>query len=120
MAWSAFGPDRSPRAAVLGGTNGYQPERLRHAVATVRLDGMLRQYVRVQTVDSGASSVRGVIQDLEGRYPRLTGKLRDETGAIRKFVRVFVNGEDVAGLNGLETAVSAADRVEILHSIAGG
>lgn len=89
-------------------------------MATVRLDGMLRQYVRVQTVDSGASSVRGVLQDLEGRYPRLTGKLRDETGAIRKFVRVFVNGEDVAGLHGLETPVAAADRVEILHSIAGG
>jgi molybdopterin synthase sulfur carrier subunit len=89
-------------------------------MASVHLDGMLREFVRVRNVDLEASDVRALLSELEHRYPRLTGKLRDETGQIRRFVRVFVNGDDVAALNGLDTAVHADDKVDILHSIAGG
>jgi molybdopterin synthase sulfur carrier subunit len=89
-------------------------------VAQVRLDGMLREFVRVRTVRTEAADVRGLLEDLEGRYPRLLGKLRDETGSLRRFVRVFVNGEDVSVLRGLETPVASTDEVDILHSIAGG
>ncbi|HEV2316045.1 MAG TPA: MoaD/ThiS family protein [Thermoplasmata archaeon] len=89
-------------------------------MASVHLDGMLREFVRVRNVDLPASDVRSLLLELEHRYPRLTGKIRDETGQIRRFVRVFVNGDDVAGLKGLDTAVGANDQVDILHSIAGG
>ncbi len=89
-------------------------------MAQVHLDGMLREYVRVRTVEADAGSVRSVLEELETKYPRLTGKIRDETGTIRRFVRVFVNGDDVRGLQGLETPVGTGDRVDILHSIAGG
>jgi sulfur-carrier protein len=89
-------------------------------MASVQLDGMLREYVRVRKVDSDGRSIRGVLEDIETRYPRLTGKLRDETGQIRRFVRVYLNGEDIVGLQGLETTVAANDTVDILHSIAGG
>lgn len=89
-------------------------------MAQVHLDGMLREYVRVRTVEANGGSVRSILDELEGKYPRLTGKIRDETGTIRRFVRVFVNGDDVRGLQGLDTPVAGADRVDILHSIAGG
>jgi molybdopterin synthase sulfur carrier subunit len=89
-------------------------------MASVRLDGMLREWVRVREVTSTQASVRAVLEDLERRYPPLSGKLRDETGALRRFIRVFVNGDDVAALSGLETPVRAGDRLDILHSIAGG
>jgi molybdopterin synthase sulfur carrier subunit len=98
----------------------YEPPAVRPAVAVVHLDGMLKEFVRVRTVDSPAPSVRQVLVDIEGRYPRLMGKLRDETGKLRRFIRVFVNGADVSGLAGLDTPVGAADRIDILHSIAGG
>jgi molybdopterin synthase sulfur carrier subunit len=89
-------------------------------MASVYLDGMLREFVRVRRVDSTASTVGTALDELERKYPRLLGKLRDETGHLRRFIRVFVNGEDVERLRGLETPLSAADRMDILHSIAGG
>jgi molybdopterin converting factor small subunit len=89
-------------------------------MATVHLDAMLGEFVRVREVQSKGPDVRAMLEELEGRYPRLTGKLRDETGAIRRFVRIFVNGVDVRGREGLATALGPADQVDILHSIAGG
>lgn len=86
----------------------------------VRFDGMLREFVPRLSADSPAGSVEGLIDDLEAQFPRLRRRLRDESGAMRPFVRVFVNGEDVRGLEGLQTRLEPKDQVDILHSIAGG
>lgn len=86
----------------------------------VHLDAWLREFGprRVETL--GAGSVAELLDVLEGRYPRLRFKLRDETGAIRQYIRVFVDGEDVSGTTGAATPLSNAHTVDILHSIAGG
>lgn len=89
-------------------------------MASVRLDGMLREYVAQTELASDATSVGKVLDDLEGRFPRLRFRVRDETGSVRKFVNVFVNGEEIKHLAGLGTPVGAADHIEILHSIQGG
>ena len=89
-------------------------------MASVRLDSMLREFVPRLSLASEMGSVRGVISDLESQFPRLRFRLRDETGAMRRFVRVFINGEDIAGMKGLDTPVRADDHIEILHSIQGG
>jgi molybdopterin synthase sulfur carrier subunit len=89
-------------------------------MASVRLDGMLRQFIPTLTVESSAGSVERVLDELEARYPRMQRRLRDETGALRKFVHVFVNGQDIGALAGLQTRLHATDHVDILHSIQGG
>lgn len=89
-------------------------------MAAVRLDSMLREFVPRLTLSSEAGSVRGILSDLEVRFPRLRLRVRDEAGAVRRFVRIFVNGEDIRGLKGLETRVGPDDQVDILHSIQGG
>ncbi len=86
----------------------------------VRLDGMLSEFVRRRTVESEATSVDGLIDELEGDFPRLRHRLRDETRTLRPFVRVYVNGQDIATLRGAQTPLAAGDSVEILHSIQGG
>ena len=87
---------------------------------SIRLDSMLREFVPRLTLASDMSSVAGVLSDLEVQFPRLRLRIRDETGTLRKFVRVFVNGEDVGAFRGLETRLQPDDHVEILHSIQGG
>ncbi|MGI0053658.1 MAG: MoaD/ThiS family protein [Thermoplasmata archaeon] len=89
-------------------------------MASVRLDGLLGEFVPRRNVTVPAETVGGALDRLEREYPRLAGKVRDETGRLRRFVKVFVNGSDVAGLRGLATPLAAEDRVEILHSIQGG
>ncbi|MCI4351859.1 MAG: MoaD/ThiS family protein [Thermoplasmata archaeon] len=81
---------------------------------------MLREFVPRLSVESAAGSVAGLLDDLEGQFPKLRRRLRDETGTMRPFVRVFVNGEDMRGLDGLQTPLHSKDQVDILHSIQGG
>lgn len=64
----------------------------------------------------GAQDVDGVIGELEARYPGLGGRVRDEQGALRPHVKIFLNGDQV----GLEDRVNDSDEVRILPSISGG
>ena len=86
----------------------------------VKLDSMLREFVPRLSVDAHSESIGALLDELEGEYPRLRRRLRDEAGAMRPFVRVFVNGEDMRGLDGLKTRLGPKDQVDILHSIQGG
>jgi sulfur-carrier protein len=86
----------------------------------VHLDNWLREYGPKGVEKLDAESVDRVIDVLEQRYPRLRFKLRDETGQLRRYVRVFVDGDDVSGTTGLGTPLASARTVDILHSIAGG
>jgi sulfur-carrier protein len=89
-------------------------------MATVRLDGMLAEYVSKRRLESRAPTVEGLIDELEDQFPKLRHRLRDETRTMRRFVRVYVNGEEIGGLEGVRTPLGAGDSVEILHSIQGG
>ncbi|MBV9133775.1 MAG: MoaD/ThiS family protein [Chloroflexi bacterium] len=67
-----------------------------------------------------APNVLGVIAALETQYPDIKGRLRDESGALRRFVNRYVNGEDVRFKNGLETSLSSGDELSIIPAVAGG
>jgi sulfur-carrier protein len=67
-----------------------------------------------------SESVAGALSELETRYPAIRGRLRDEEGALRRFVNLYVNGEDVRYLGALETPVNEGDTVSILPAVAGG
>jgi sulfur-carrier protein len=86
----------------------------------VRLDNWLRQFGARGSETVDAASVEQMLDVLEERYPRLRFRLRDETGKLRRYVRVFVDGEDVSGTTGVATSLSGARTVDVLHSIAGG
>jgi molybdopterin converting factor small subunit len=89
-------------------------------MATVRLDGMLREFVSARSIEVEAPDVSRLLDGIEAAYPRVRYRLRDETGALRPFVRIFVNGEDVSLVPRLTTPLQARDKVDILHSIQGG
>ena len=89
-------------------------------MAEVHLDAMLREFAPRRQVRSDAGTVGALLDELEREFPRLRHKLRDETGALRRYVRVFVDGEDVSVGPGVAASLSGAKVVDILHSIAGG
>ncbi len=87
----------------------------------VRIPAPLRRSTRgVSEVELVASEVAGLIQQLEERFPGVSERLRDEEGNLRRFVNIFVNGEDVRFLNGLATKVKDGDEVSIVPAVAGG
>jgi molybdopterin synthase sulfur carrier subunit len=57
---------------------------------------------------------------MESRYPGIKERICDESGKIRRFVNVYVNGDDIRFLQNLETAIKDGDRISIVPAIAGG
>lgn len=96
-------------------------QAIAEASVTVLLPGELharaggRQLVRVE-----GATLRAVIDALEHAYPGLRFNLCYETGELRPFVNVFVNGVHVRYAQGLETPIPAGATIHILPSVAGG
>jgi molybdopterin converting factor small subunit len=89
----------------------------------VRLPGVLAEHAggqRSLTLDPSPETVGQLLDALEGRHPRLSRRLRDETGALRRHVNVFVDGENVRAASGLETRLGPDAEVQVLPSVAGG
>jgi len=86
----------------------------------VHLDSWLREFGPRGKEKVDADSVGHLLDVLETRYPGLRFKIRDETGQLRRYVRVFVDGEDVSATTGVTTPLAGARTIDILHSIAGG
>jgi molybdopterin converting factor small subunit len=90
-------------------------------MSTIRIPTPLRPYTDGQKeISSEAGSVRDVLQDLTARFPGLAPHLFNGDGHLRPYVNVFVNDQDIRGLQGEATAVAPNDRVMIVPSIAGG
>jgi len=89
-------------------------------MAKVTLDPMLAQFAPTRQLTSPAKRVDQLVSDLERRYPALRFRIRDESGQIRRFVKVFVNGTEIASPTGSDTPLGPNDRVDIIHSIQGG
>jgi molybdopterin synthase sulfur carrier subunit len=73
-----------------------------------------------ETVEAEADSVAGLMSALEGAYPGIGGRLVDEEGNLRRFVNLYLNGEDIRFLQGKETPLKQDDEVSIVPAIAGG
>ncbi|MDP8924536.1 MAG: MoaD family protein [Chloroflexota bacterium] len=87
----------------------------------VRIPAPLRSVTEGQTeVAVGAGNVDQVLTELEGRFPQIRQRLRDDEGSLRRFVNLYVNGEDVRFLQGLETGLKEGDEVSIIPAVAGG
>jgi molybdopterin synthase sulfur carrier subunit len=88
---------------------------------------LIRIPAPLRAVTAGESEVRvdgesvdAVLGQLEGRFPEIRRRLRDEAGDIRRFVNLYVNGEDIRFLSGLDTAVKSGDEMSIIPAVAGG
>lgn len=69
----------------------------------------------------GAGGTLGAVLDEVGdRWPRLARRIRDESGALRRYVNVYVDGEDCRRAGGLETPVESGSEIQVLPSVAGG
>jgi molybdopterin converting factor small subunit len=90
-------------------------------VSTVFIPSVLRATVGgVKSLDVSGESIRGVVDTLVEQHPSLKGQLLTEDGDLNRFVNVYVNGQDVRYLQGLDTPVSPTDEVRLLPAMAGG
>ncbi len=88
---------------------------------TVIVPSPLRRYTEGQSrVQVDGSTVSEAIDNLEQQYPGLKSRLCDESGQIKPYINVFVNGEEIRAMQGIGTALGEKDEVSIVPAMAGG
>ncbi len=89
--------------------------------ATVRIPTILRTYTAgAAEVSADGATLAQVLSDLDANYPGIAGRVLDDNGALRRFVNIYVNDDDVRFLDGLDTAIADGANLSIIPAVAGG
>ncbi len=90
-------------------------------MTAVRIPAVLRSQVGgAKELDIAGGTVGEVVNELVARFPSLGDQLLTGDGELNRFVNVYVNGQDVRYLDGLETKVEPRDEIRLLPAMAGG
>jgi molybdopterin synthase sulfur carrier subunit len=88
---------------------------------TVLIPTPLRRYTGGESrVTLAGASVEEVLDALDAAHPGIGERLRDDSGQIRRFVNMFVNGKNVRDADGIATTLSPGDELGIIPAMAGG
>lgn len=71
-------------------------------------------------VEAQGKDIKELIEDLEKNFAGIQARLCDEKGALRKFINIYVNEEDIRFLEMEKTTLKEGDEVSIIPAIAGG
>ena len=90
----------------------------------VLVPGVLRGEVdgaaRLSLESAADATLGAVFDEIATRWPRLERRIRDERGDLRRYVNVYVDGEDCRRASGLSTPVPDGAEIQVLPSVAGG
>ena len=87
----------------------------------IRIPTPLRRMTNgLDKVQTEAADLAELIQKLDTDYPGFKARLLDDAGELRYFVNIYLNGEDVRFLKGLQTSITSGDEVSIVPAVAGG
>ena len=88
---------------------------------TVRIPTPLRRVTNGQDkVTVEGATINEIINSLESQHPGIRERLCDEQGQLRNFVNIYVNGEDVRFLDGINSPAKEGDEISIVPAVAGG
>jgi molybdopterin synthase sulfur carrier subunit len=90
-------------------------------VTRIRIPQPLRKLTNdVDVVQTDAGTLAQAVDNLERDFPGIKERICDEAGELRRFVNVYVNGEDVRFLQGMNTPLADGAEVSIVPAVAGG
>tara|TARA_B100000745_G_scaffold186580_1_gene122278 strand:- start:896 stop:1165 length:270 start_codon:yes stop_codon:yes gene_type:complete len=71
-------------------------------------------------VEVESANLNELVEKLNGEFPGFKDRLVDEEGELRYFVNIYLNGEDVRFMDGLNTSTNEGDEISIVPAVAGG
>ena len=90
-------------------------------MATIRIPTTMRSLTGNKgEVRVAGATVGEVLKNLEQAHPGVGARVFDDKGAVRRYVNVFLNDEDIRFLQELSTPVAEGDRITLIPAIAGG
>ncbi len=88
---------------------------------TVKIPTALRRFVAgAEEIRANGNTVGQVVDDINRQFPGFKEKLCGDQDRPQRFVKFYVNGDDIRFLKNFETEVAAGDVVLIIPAIAGG
>jgi len=90
---------------------------------SIRIPTILRTYTdgaNEVTVEPAEDTLAAVLDALEAAAPGIKARVLDDNGALRRFVNVYADDEDVRFVGGLDTPTPAGTKVSIIPAVAGG
>jgi len=90
---------------------------------SVRIPTILRTYTGGESevsVEPAEDTLAGVIEALEVAAPGIRARVLDDAGALRRFVNIYVDDDDVRFTDGLATPTPAGAKISIIPAVAGG
>jgi molybdopterin synthase sulfur carrier subunit len=72
------------------------------------------------TVEANGTTVKELLQDLERQFPGIGERLLDAQGNVRRFINIYINGEDIRFLEDQATPIKPMDEISIVPAVAGG
>jgi molybdopterin converting factor small subunit len=69
---------------------------------------------------AATATLTAVLEELAARWPRLERRVRDERGALRRYINIYVDGVDCRELGGIAAPVPDGAEIQIIPSVAGG
>ena len=89
--------------------------------ASVRIPTILRTYTGGSAeVTAEGATLQDVLNSLDAQYAGIAARVLDDNGALRRFVNVYVNDDDVRFLDGLATPIADGANISIIPAVAGG
>jgi molybdopterin synthase sulfur carrier subunit len=87
----------------------------------VRIPTPLQKFTKNQSeVQAEGETVHAVLEHLDRSFPGIRERLCDEHGAVRRFINLYLNDEDIRFLEGEKTVLKDGDELAIIPAIAGG
>ncbi|KGK98729.1 hypothetical protein LI82_05360 [Methanococcoides methylutens] len=91
-------------------------------MVSIRFSSALNNITRTRStsIDLGDTTVKSLFDRLTTEYGEEFERRLLHDGEVRRFVNVYVNGEDIRHLSGLATEITDADEISILPAVSGG
>jgi len=87
----------------------------------VRIPTPLRRITNGQArIELESGTMGELVEQLDASYPGFKERLLDEEGELHYYVNIYLNGEDVQFLQGLNTSTKSGDEISIVPAVAGG
>ena len=87
----------------------------------VKIPTPLRSLTQDQgLVSISATNVESAINELEKQFPGIKERVCEEDGSLRRFVNIYINGEDIRFLDDLQSSIKDNDELSIVPAVAGG
>lgn len=87
----------------------------------VRIPASLQKFTSAKTeVESQGQDIQELLDNLEKSYPGIKDHLCDERGRVRRFINIYLNGEDIKFLKQDKTPLKDGDEIAFILAIAGG